>query len=254
MDGPPVITLADASVGYGTEVVLHGLTFAVNQGEIFIIAGGSGCGKSTLLKTFITLLQPLAGEITVDGTPLRSASDDAVGGLRRRIGVMYQSGALFGGLSLLENVRLPLEEFTSLSGDALDAVAYAKLALVGLAGDANKLPSTISGGMQKRVAVARALALDPPIVFLDEPTAGLDPSTSAAFDEMIVDLNKLLGTTFVVVTHELPSIFRIAHRMVILDHACAGVGGIGSPQALRDECRVEAVQAFLNRRPVRAAQ
>ena len=248
-----IITLKDAAVGYGGEPVLTGLNFSVRRGEIFVVAGGSGCGKSTIMRTLITLLPPMGGQVMLDGVDLARATGDEINALRRRIGVMYQSGALFGGLTLLENVRLPLEEFTSLSAPAQTAVARAKLAVVGLSADAEKLPSEVSGGMQKRAAVARALALDAPIAFLDEPTAGLDPVTSAEFDELILSLNSLLGTTFVVVTHELPSIERIATRMVICDRRRKTAVAIGAPRELREQCTDPEVQAFLNRRSMSGA-
>lgn len=244
------ISLRGVAIGYGRPII-EGIDLDIVRGEILFIGGGSGCGKTTLLSCLTTLRAPLAGSIAIEGTDIVTAGPDAIRGVRRRFGVMYQLGALFGGKTLLENVRLPLEEFTELDGDVMDDIARAKLGLVGLGAHAFKQPSEISGGMQKRAAIARALALDPPIIFLDEPSAGLDPVTSADLDDMIDALNRMLGTTFVIISHELASIFAIGHRFAMLDGARRRMVAIGPPTELRDRCEDEWVRRFLNRTPTK---
>jgi phospholipid/cholesterol/gamma-HCH transport system ATP-binding protein len=248
--GPEVaIAIRGLAIGYGERAIIEGIDLDVHAGEILFVGGPSGCGKTTLLSVLTTLRRPLAGSVTIDGTDIATADEEALQRVRRRFGVMYQLGALFGGKSLLENVRLPLEEFTDLPKDAMDDVARAKLGLVGLGAHAHKLPSEISGGMQKRAAIARALALDPPIIFLDEPSAGLDPITSADLDDAIVALNRMLGTTFVIISHELASIFAIGRRFAMLDGARKALVALGAPCELRDHSTDATVRRFLNRTP-----
>ena len=242
------ISLRGVSIGYDRPII-EGIDLDILKGEILFIGGGSGCGKTTLLSCLTALRKPLAGSITIDGVDIVDSDDDAIRSVRRRFGVMYQLGALFGGKTLLENVRLPLEEFTDLPDDVMDDVARAKLGLVGLGAHALKQPSEISGGMQKRAAIARALALDPPIIFLDEPSAGLDPVTSADLDAMIEALNRMLGTTFVIISHELASIFAIGQRFAMLDGARRKLVALGAPAELRDHSDDEWVRRFLNRVP-----
>ena len=250
--GPSIIRLQDAAVGYGGVAVQSRLTFEVREGEVVVVGGGSGCGKSTLMRCLVTLNPPVAGMVEVAGMRL-PADGEALQSLRRRIGVMYQSGALFGSQTLLQNVRLPLEEFTDMPDDAMSAAAMAKLSLVGLADSAMKLPSEISGGMCKRAAIARAMALDPEVLFLDEPSAGLDPVTSADLDALILRLNRMLGTTFVVISHELPSIFTIADRFIMLDADAGTMIANGPPAELRDRSPDEKVRRFMNRSASEAA-
>jgi phospholipid/cholesterol/gamma-HCH transport system ATP-binding protein len=233
---------------FGPRVIFEGVTFSVHAGEVYVVLGGSGSGKSTLLRQAIGLLPPTSGTIEVLGRKITGPDRDA--GLRAvlpRIGVMFQSGALFGSMTLIENVELPLEIHTDLPAEARQSVALAKLGLVGLADSAMLRPAEISGGMVKRAAIARAMALDPPLLFLDEPSAGLDPVTSAEIDRLILDLRHGLGATFVVVTHELASIFTIADRCLMLDRTARGVIAEGDPRELRDHSDNGTVRAFFHR-------
>lgn len=228
----PLIRVDNLRCGYGERIVLDHVSFEVSAGEVLALLGGSGCGKSTLMKHMIGLYEPLAGRVEIGGDDLASASGDLRERILRRFGVMYQSGALFGSMSVLDNVRLPLESFSDLDAAAIELVARLKLRLVGLEDFAGFLPSELSGGMQKRAAIARAMALDPAILFLDEPSAGLDPVTSAGLDALIRRLTQSQGMTIVVVTHELASINAIADRAVMLDGEAKGIIAIGTPAEL----------------------
>lgn len=243
----PVIRAEHLTAAFGPHVLFRDVSFEVRRGEVFVILGGSGCGKSTLLKLMIGLVPPAAGRVSILGTDVWSAEGADQLALLRRIGVMWQQGALFGSQTLLENVEMPLAEHTRLSPAARAEVARAKLGLVGLSEAAGRLPSEVSGGMLKRAGIARALALDPPILFLDEPSAGLDPITSAGLDALIQDLARSLGTTFVVVTHELASILAIGDRCIMLDRDAQGVIAEGDPRRLRDESTHPTVRAFFRR-------
>lgn len=242
-----VIEVEALTAGFDDRILFRDVSFEVRRGEVFVILGGSGCGKSTLLKLMIGLVPPRAGRVGILGTDVWTTEGAARLALLRRIGVMWQQGALFGSQTLLENVEMPLAEHTRLPPAARAEVARAKLGLVGLSEAANRLPSEVSGGMLKRAGVARALALDPPILFLDEPSAGLDPITSAGLDEMIRDLSRTLGTTFVVVTHELASILAIGDRCIMLDREAKGMIAEGDPRRLRDESTHPTVRAFFRR-------
>ncbi len=239
-----LIELEHVDAGYPGAVILKDVSFSVSRGEIFVLLGGSGCGKTTVMRHMIGLNPILAGRLTVAGLEW---SRNTAPGLFRRIGVMFQSGALFGSMTCFENVMLPLEEFSGRRPAEMREIAMARLKDVGLEDAADKLPSEISGGMRKRAAIARALALDPEVIFLDEPSAGLDPITSSALDDLILKLNAETEKTFVVVTHELPSIFKIADRVAMFDKDRRGMIALGTAQALRDSSDDPFVRKFFNR-------
>jgi phospholipid/cholesterol/gamma-HCH transport system ATP-binding protein len=242
-----MIEVRDLTVGYGDRSVLERINFAVHRGEVFAILGVSGSGKSTLLKHMIGLYQPLEGDILISGASLVHAEGEERLRILRKFGVLYQSGALFGSLTTVENVRLPLDEFTELSEMAKDLIALSKLRLVGLESAATKVPADLSGGMQKRAGIARAIVMDPCILFLDEPSAGLDPITSAGLDALIRELARGLGITFVMVTHELASIYSVADRVIVLDPHTRRIVAEGPPAWLRDNAPEPWVRQFLKR-------
>jgi phospholipid/cholesterol/gamma-HCH transport system ATP-binding protein len=247
-DREAIIRVENFTAAYDGQVVLENVNFEVFTGEIFCILGSSGSGKSTLLKHMIGLYQPAAGRILIEGHDIASAQSAERLELLRTFGVMYQSGALFGSMTLLENVALPMEEFTDLPPDAIRLIALMKLKQVGLERFGDLMPSELSGGMQKRGAIARAMALDPRVLFLDELSAGLDPVTSAELDELVLSLSRSLKITFVVVTHELPSIFAIADRIIMLDNQMKGIVAIGKPEDLRDHSDNPRVRQFFSRK------
>ncbi len=242
-----IIRVENLSAGYDDVAILDNLNFEVRRGEVFGILGGSGCGKSTLLKHMIGLIPPVTGSVWIDGDDIITADDATMAKIRRRFGVMYQSGALFGSMTTLENVRLPLEEYTDLSDDTIDLIARMKLELVGLEAFTGHLPAELSGGMQKRAGIARAMALDPSILFMDEPSSGLDPVTAASLDATIRRLADSLGVTFVIVTHDLGSVFVAADRVILLDRRARGIIADDDPRKLRDDSADPRVRAFFRR-------
>jgi len=238
----PLISVRNLSIGYGETVLLDSASFDVAPGDIFVILGGSGCGKSTLLRHLVGLDTPRSGEITIAGV-----GAPALEGLAPRYGVMFQSGALFSSMTVGENVAFALNEWTDLPTEAILAIVRAKLALVGLEGTEDKLPAELSGGMRKRAAIARALAFEPHLVFLDEPSAGLDPISAAELDELILALNRGLGLTVVMVTHELESIFKVGKSCIMLDRVSRSIIARGEPSRLRTESQDPRVRQFFNR-------
>jgi phospholipid/cholesterol/gamma-HCH transport system ATP-binding protein len=234
-------------MAFGGFVVMRDLNFLVNHGDVFIIMGGSGSGKSTLLRHLVGLIEPARGDISYDGFNFTQAAPDDRERMLRRFGILYQSGALFSSLTLVENVSLPLGEFTRLPPAQIREIASLKLALVGLKGFEDYYPNQISGGMQKRAGLARAMALDPQVLFFDEPSAGLDPISSRLLDDLILELRESLGATIVVVTHELASIFTIGDDSIFLDTDTRTIIAHGDPKDLRDHCRDPKVRRFLTR-------
>ncbi len=243
-----VIEVRDLTARYGEDLIMDRISFDVYEGEIFVVLGGSGCGKSTLLKHLIGLIPPASGRILIGGTDISDCDEAALKELLKGIGVLYQSGALLGSMTLAENVALPIKEFTELPRDSVSTLVKMKLGLVNLSGYENYLPSEISGGMKKRAGLARAMALNPKILFFDEPSAGLDPVTSAELDNLIIHLNRSLGTTMVIVTHELESIFAVADRVIMLDKQSKRIIAEGNPKYLRDHSQNPFVHRFFNRK------
>jgi phospholipid/cholesterol/gamma-HCH transport system ATP-binding protein len=248
MERKAVIQVKDLVAGYGDEVILDRISFDIYEGEIFVVLGGSGSGKSTLLKHLIGLVRPRSGQVLIDGEDIANCDEKTFQKTLRKIGVLYQSAALFGSMTLAENVALPVLEYTDLPGKSVDNLVKMKLNLVQLGGFENHLPSEISGGMKKRAGLARAMALNPKILFFDEPSAGLDPVTSAELDKLILNLNQNLKTTMVIVTHELQSIFAVAHRVIMVHKSNRGIIATGDPRYLRDHSRNRFVKQFFNRR------
>lgn len=244
MENISIIKTINLVAKYGNCTVLNKISFEVNRGEIFMVVGGSGCGKTTLLNHMIGLLIPSAGDITIDGQSIVNSAEHDRLAILRKIGVLYQSGALFGSMNLLQNVQFPLEELTNLPPDAIREIASNKLKMVGLSDFKYYMPAEVSGGMQKRAAIARAMALDPKILFLDEPSSGLDPIISAELDNLIKNLAETLGITFVIVSHNLASIFKIATRVILLDQG--KIIAAGKPHEL-SEHNNPFVRKFFNR-------
>lgn len=247
MADAPKLAVENLTMAYGEFVVQRDLSFAVERGEVLIIMGPSGCGKSTLLKHLIGLREPRAGDVRYDGESFTQAQPSRRRQMQQQFGVLYQQGALWSSMTLAENVALPLQQYTRLSPAEIASVVTFKLALVGLAGFDEYYPSEISGGMRKRAGLARAMALDPDILFFDEPSAGLDPITSRRLDDTILEIRESLGTTVVVVTHELPSIFAVGDRAIYLSARERTLTATGNPQAMLANPPNEEVLSFLTR-------
>ena len=243
----PRVTVENLDIAYGDFVIMRGLNFTIRRGDIFIIMGGSGCGKSTLLRTLVGLKEPSRGQVLYEEGSLWSADDDRRAAILRRTGVLFQSGALFSSMTLAENIALPLQQYTRLNSRDIREIVALKLALVGLAGFEDFYPSEISGGMCKRAGLARAMSLDPDILFLDEPSAGLDPVSANLLDELILELRDSLRATFVVVTHELASIFAIGNNSVYLDVETRTMTAHGDPKKLLEESQDPVLRHFLTR-------
>ncbi len=243
----PLLAMRGITLAFGPKVIQHDLSFDVRRGSIFAVMGGSGCGKSTVLKSMIGLLRPRTGAILVEQEDYWAATDARRTAIGRRFGVLFQSGALWSALTVGENVALPLQMFTGLDAAAIQRLVRLKLSLVGMEHAIDQLPSELSGGMKKRAGLARALALDPDVLFFDEPSAGLDPITSSRLDDLIINLRDGLGATIVIVSHELPSLFAIADDGVFLDAQTKTAIAHGSPKVLRDTCPDPQVEAFMRR-------
>ena len=244
---PGIIEVRDLTAKYGDAIVLKEVTFDVRPGEILAIIGGSGCGKTTLLRHLVGLKQPSSGHIMIDGLDIADHDNAEFDAALRKFGILFQGGALFGSMTIAENVALPIVEYTDLKPKAIAHLVRMKLCSVDLGGYENHLPSELSGGMIKRAALARALALDPEILFLDEPTAGLDPVISAEIEELILRINHSLGTTMVIITHSLNIIFKVAHRIIMLDKSAQGVIAQGDPKHLKEKSPDPKVRQFFNR-------
>ena len=247
MDREPVITVKNLTARFGDNLVFENVSFEVYKGEILVIVGGSGCGKSTLLKIVIGLQKPAAGKVLYQGKDITRADENELNRYRRNIGVLFQSGALFSSMTIRENIALPLEEYTNLDPEAIDAIIKMKLGMVNLAGYENHHPSELSGGMKKRAGIARAMALDPRVLFFDELSAGLDPVTAVELDDLIIKTNEALGTTMMIVTHELESIYKIAHRVLMLDKDAKGIIAEGKPLDLKETATDSRVRSFFLR-------
>jgi phospholipid/cholesterol/gamma-HCH transport system ATP-binding protein len=243
-----VIAVENLGIRYGTQVVLEDINFRVYRGERFIILGESGCGKSALLKHMIGLEKAWRGRVLINGVDVVSSDEKNLRRIRMGLGVLFQGDALFGSMTLFDNVALPLFEYTDLDPEMIEDIVRMKLALVNLSGFEDRLPDELSGGMKKRAGMARAMALDPQLLFLDEPWAGLDPVTAAELDDLIMSINKGIGTTLVIVTQELASIFSVADRVIMLDRSARGIIAEGDPVKLKEESTDPRVVNYFNRR------
>jgi phospholipid/cholesterol/gamma-HCH transport system ATP-binding protein len=246
-DHEPVIVIKNLAARFGRNLVFENVSFEVFKGEILVIVGESGCGKSTLLKILIGLQKPARGQVLYQGTDITRAGERELNEYRRNIGVLFQSGALFSSMTLQENIALPLQEYTDLDSRTINSIIKMKLGMVNLAGYGNHHPSELSGGMRKRAGIARAMALDPRVLFFDELSAGLDPITAVELDDLIIKTNEALGTTMLIVTHELESIYKIAHRVLMLDKDAKGIIAEGRPLDLKEQATDPRVKQFFLR-------
>ncbi len=242
-----IIEVKNLAARFDDNIVFENVNFQIRKGEILVVVGESGCGKSTLLKIMIGLHKPYAGSVFFRGLDIVRADEDQLHAYRQNIGVLFQSSALFSSMRLRENIALPLQEYTDLDATMVDSIIRMKLAMVNLAGYENHYPSELSGGMKKRAGIARAMALDPIVLFFDELSAGLDPVTAVELDDLIIKTNEALGTTMVIVTHELESICNIAHRVVMLDKSARGIIASGTPQELKEKSKDPRVRSFFLR-------
>jgi phospholipid/cholesterol/gamma-HCH transport system ATP-binding protein len=254
-ENPPIIVVKDLTARFDDNVVLEDVSFQVYKGEVLVIVGASGCGKSTLLKIMIGLQKPSAGQVLYQGMDIISAEEKELNQYRQNIGVLFQSGALFSSMTIKENIELPLQEYTDLDPVMINTIIKMKLGMVNLAGYENHQPSELSGGMKKRAGIARAMALDPQVLFFDELSAGLDPVTAAELDDLIIKTNEALGTTMVIVTHELESIYKIAHRVLMLDKESKGIIAEGKPLDLKKNATdPRVISFFLRQKPAEPAE
>jgi phospholipid/cholesterol/gamma-HCH transport system ATP-binding protein len=247
MEKKAIIRVENLVARYGEELILDNITLDIFKNEIMVILGGSGCGKTTLMRHMVGLNLPYSGKVFIDDVDITTCDDDILSHTLRKVGVLFQGAALFGSMTLAENVALPIMEYSRLPKRSVDNLVRMKLCMVDLGGYENYLPSELSGGMKKRAGLARALALNPKILFLDEPTAGLDPVISTEIDDLILKLNQSLGTTMVIVTHELHSIFNVAQRVIMLDKSTKGIIAEGDPRYLKEHSANRFVRQFLNR-------
>ena len=246
-DSKPIIVVENLAASFGSNIVLESVSFQVYKGEILVIVGESGCGKSTLLKIMIGLQQPSSGKVLFRGVDITAAGEKELNNYRQNIGVLFQSSALFSSMTLNENIALPLQEYTNLDSAMINMIIKMKLGMVNLAGYENHYPSELSGGMKKRAGIARAMALDPIVLFFDELSAGLDPVTAVELDDLIIKTNEALGTTMVIVTHELESICKIADRVIMLDKKAKGIIAEGDPRDLKEKSTDPRVRRFFLR-------
>jgi len=249
--GSPLISVKGLTAAYDGNVIIENVSFEVQRGEVFVILGASGCGKSTLLKHMMGLYRPHSGQVVIDGVDVNTADRNELKKMRMGMGVLFQSAALFGSMTVGENIALALKEYTDLTDETIELIIRVKLAMVDLAGYGNHFPSELSGGMRIRAGFARAIALDPAVLFLDEPSAGLDPITAAELDILIKSINAGMGTTMVIITQEIESIFNIADRVIVLDRDSKGIIAEGDPRELKKTSGDPKVSNFFNRRPMK---